>query len=103
MPFVTRDLFSLIRDRADAAEHAAVPLTPRGPQPLCAAFAPSCLPAIEAALRARDLRVIAMLGRLPSVDYIAADDLALAGDPERLFFNVNDASDLETAERVARE
>lgn len=101
MPFVTNPLFRLIRDSlGDAA--AAVPDPAAGLQPLCALYTPACLPTIEAALDVGDLRVIAMVERLPSLTRIPAATLAtIADNPRRLFFNVNTAADLAEAERQA--
>ncbi|MEO7083805.1 MAG: molybdenum cofactor guanylyltransferase [Gemmatimonadaceae bacterium] len=100
MPFVNPGLFALIRDRLSDRD-AAVPEGPHGLEGLCAAYSTRCLPAIEAALDAGDLRVSALVARLLSLRTIPAADLTAAGDPSRMFFNVNTAADLELAGRLA--
>jgi molybdopterin-guanine dinucleotide biosynthesis protein A len=101
MPFVTRELLELIAQRGAEAEYAVVPQGPKGPEPFCALYTAACVPFSEAALDADDLRLSALLARLPGVEYVGAGDVRAAGDPAQLFFNVNDAADLATAERMA--
>ena len=101
MPFVNVELLRLIRDRSTSASFAAVPDGPSGPEPFCAAYATSCLPFIERALDGGDFRLSTFLTRLPSVDHVAIEEVRRAGDPARLFFNVNDAADLDQAARLA--
>jgi molybdopterin-guanine dinucleotide biosynthesis protein A len=97
MPFVTRELVSLIAFRAARSEYATVPMSESGAEPLCAAYTQACLPAIEAGLDEKDFRLSSLLARLPSVDYLSADELRTAGDSQRLFFNVNGSADLQAA------
>jgi hypothetical protein len=42
-----------------------------------------------------------MLARLPSYERVSLAEVARVGDPAKLFFNVNTADDLATAERLA--
>lgn len=100
MPFVTRALAALLRERAAASEFATIPVGPSGPEPFCAVYTPACLPWVERALAANDLRLSNLLAQLPSFERVAMADVAAVGDPARLFFNVNDASDLAAAERL---
>lgn len=101
MPFVNADLLRLIRDRSLTAKFAAVPQGVSGPEAFCAAYTMACLPHIDAALDAEEFRLADLLARLPFVDYIVAAQVARAGDPARLFRNVNNAADLEAADRLA--
>jgi len=101
MPFVTPELLALIRDRLARSAFAAIPFSDAGAEPLCAAYTPACLPWIERALAADDLRLSSMLDHLAEYERIPVDDVRAVGDPARLFFNVNDASDLARAERLA--
>jgi molybdenum cofactor guanylyltransferase len=102
MPFVTTGLFRILREALVAGVYAAVPDTEAGLQPLCAAYSWRCLPLIEAAIDAGNLRVTDFVESLPAVRRIGVSELRGAGDPDRLFFNVNTPADLETAERMAR-
>ena len=101
MPFVNAELLRLIRDGSTAASFTAVPDGPSGPEPFCAAYTTACLPFIEAALDSGDFRLSNLLARLPSVDHVTHDQVWRAGNPARLFLNVNDAADLARAERLA--
>lgn len=74
----------------------------RGVEPLCGVYGPACGPAIAERLGAEDYRAIGFheavrVGTLP------LDQVTAFGDPDRLFFNVNTAENLETAEGLWRE
>ena len=101
MPFVTAELLRLIRDRGRDEPFAAVPQGPGGLEPFCATYTPACLPVIEAALDAGELRMSTVLERLPSLTRIPVAEISVVGDPSRLFFNVNDAADLALAEQMS--
>ena len=102
MPFLNAGLTSMIRSRLTPPVFAAVPETSTGLEPLCAAYSLRCLPLIEKAIDAGELRVSALVDQLPVVRRIGPTELREAGDPERLFFNVNTAEELAAAERMAR-
>ena len=102
MPFVPDALLATLAAALDGAD-AAVPESdsPRGVEPLCAAYGPACAPAIRAALARGDHRAIAFHGdvrvaRLPRARVLQY------GDPAVLFFNVNSPDDLARAERLCR-
>jgi molybdopterin-guanine dinucleotide biosynthesis protein A len=101
MPFVTTELFALIRDHLTRSAFAAIPESDTGLEPFCAAYTPACLPAIESALGANDLRLSNLIARLPEFERIPVDTVRRAGDPARLFFNVNAPPDLARAELLA--
>jgi molybdopterin-guanine dinucleotide biosynthesis protein A len=101
MPFVSADLLRVVRDRGRAEKFATVPEGPEGLEPFCAMYTPECLPMFNAALDARELRMSTVLQRLPSLTRVSLADVSSVGDPARLFFNVNDAADLELAERLS--
>jgi molybdopterin-guanine dinucleotide biosynthesis protein A len=101
MPFVPSGLLARLRRLGDNAD-VAVPESGsrRGVEPLCAFYAPSCLPAIEQSLSGGDLRVVGFhaqvrVARLPAVD------VAAFGNPDLLFMNVNTPDDLARAEAHA--
>jgi len=101
MPFVTTPLFELLLSRAERSPYATLPEGPSGVEPFCAVYSPACLPIIESGLAADDLKLSHMLERLPSYERVPLADVARIGDPGKLFFNVNTANDLATAERLA--
>jgi molybdopterin-guanine dinucleotide biosynthesis protein A len=101
MPFVSVDLLRLIRDRGRLESFATVPEGSGGLEPFCAMYTPACVPIIEAALDAGELRMSTLLARLPSLTRVSTAELTLVGDPARLFFNVNDLRDLKLAEEMA--
>jgi molybdenum cofactor guanylyltransferase len=96
MPFVTPQILSALR-AAGAEADVAVPESgsPRGVEPLCAFYRPSCIPPIEERLDAGDLRVIGFFDRV-RVARISAPE-----DPDIIFMNVNTPSELALAEALA--
>jgi molybdopterin-guanine dinucleotide biosynthesis protein A len=70
-------------------------------EPLCAVYGPACGPAIERQVAAGDLRAIGFhddvrVGRLPLAR------VREFGEPDIMFFNVNQPEDLERAEALWR-
>lgn len=102
MPFVTSELFSLLISRLKPGTDAVIPDGPRGPEPTCALYTPSCLLVIDSALERHDLRLSSLASRLPGAVRLGVSEVSTVGDPTRLFFNVNTPADLELAERMAR-
>lgn len=101
MPFVPSGLLRRLRELGESAD-VAVPESGsrRGVEPLCAFYAPSCLPAIEQSLAEGDRRVIGFHASV-RVARLPASDVAAFGDPELLFMNVNTPDDLARAETHA--
>ena len=101
MPFVPAALLGRLRSLGEDAD-AVVPESGsrRGVEPLCAWYGPACIPAIERSISAGDRRVIGFfdavrVARLPSAR------VAVFGDPEWMFMNVNTPDDLLQAEAHA--
>ncbi|MBI4519202.1 MAG: molybdenum cofactor guanylyltransferase [Gemmatimonadetes bacterium] len=103
MPFVPAALIARLASAVEGAD-AVVPLSPgpRGVEPLCAYYAVSCLPALEAAL-ARGQRTAAGLLERVKVERISLAEVQALGPPEQIFLNVNTASDRRRAERLLKE
>ena len=101
MPFVPSALLATLRALGEGAD-VAVPESGsrRGVEPLCAFYAPSCLPAIEQSLSDGDRRVIGFHERV-RVARLPAHEVSAFGDPELLFMNVNTPDDLTRAEAHA--
>ena len=102
MPFVPAPLLSRLREMGDAAD-VAVPESDssrRGVEPLCAFYAPACLPHIEQSLAEGDLRVVGFHANV-RVARLPADEVSAFGDPGLLFMNVNTPDDLARAEAHA--
>ena len=100
MPFVSPALLRLIRDRRRAESLAVFPVGPSGPEPFCALYTRACLPLIEAALDAGELRLSRLVESISNAERIPMSDIEGVGDPATLFFNVNSAEDLRTAETL---
>jgi molybdopterin-guanine dinucleotide biosynthesis protein A len=98
MPFVPAPLLTALRTTAEAGADVVVPES-RGLEPLCAYYAPSCLPAIEHHLDAGDRRVISFFDDV-RVTRLPVSEVALFGDPSRIFLNVNTPFDLPHAEEL---
>lgn len=89
---------ALLRDlvAGTAGFDAAVPLSPAGPEPLCAAYGTACVDPIRRAVERGDLRMTSFWSEV-RVRQIPCAELAACGDPARLFANVNSAADYEAA------
>ena len=91
MPFLT---VKFLRFLADAGREVdvAIPCTPEGYQPLCAAYSQRCINAIQHNLDAGTLKVTELLSAV-TVRKLGPDDTA-AFDPDgTLFFNINTPDD----------
>ena len=75
---------------------AAVPAHEGGQEPLCAAYAPSCLRPVREALAAGNLRMTSFWPRV-RVRLLDSAELAPFGPPGRLFHNLNAPSDYAMA------
>ncbi len=102
MPFVPTLLLRELRALGEQGHDVAIAesASRRGVEPLCAWYAPSCVPAIERALAAERGEVIAFFGDV-RVARLPAAAVAAHGDPARMFMNVNSPDELKLAERYA--
>jgi len=80
---------------------AIVPVSRRGPEPLCAVYGPGCLAPVHQRVADGDLK---MTGFWPDVRVreVGPDELAAFGDPDELFLNVNTPEDYERARALDR-
>jgi molybdenum cofactor guanylyltransferase len=95
MPFLTPALLELL---AEAGEQLVVFTREGRVQPLPGRYAAALLPELEAAL-AREEPLRHTVGALRA-RVIGEDELSRCGDPQHLFFNVNDREDLREAESL---
>jgi molybdopterin-guanine dinucleotide biosynthesis protein A len=102
MPFVPTFLLRDLRRLGEQGHDAAIAesASRRGVEPLCAWYAPACVPAIERALASGRGDVISFFGDV-RVARMTLADVALHGDPARMFLNVNSPAELALAERYA--
>lgn len=108
MPFPSIDLLGELRRQAFGSTSAAPDIVlpasngPRGVEPLFAAYAIACLPAIEAAVAGGDRRMIGFHERV-AVHTISVHEVEAVCDPARAFFNVNTPEDRDRAESMAQQ
>jgi molybdenum cofactor guanylyltransferase len=93
MPFVTVQALAALLAWGEGHD-AAVPVPDDGPQPLCAVYARSCLPAVEDRLAAGDRRMTAFWD-LVRVRQVTGPELASLGAPPELFRNLNRPEEYE--------
>jgi molybdopterin-guanine dinucleotide biosynthesis protein A len=72
---------------------AAVPVTPRGPEPLCALYGPGCLEPVRRRMARGELKMTSFWPDV-RVRELGPDELAEFGDPDDLFRNLNTPADL---------
>jgi molybdopterin-guanine dinucleotide biosynthesis protein A len=93
LPLVPVALLARIADLGAEAD-AVVPVSTRGPEPLCALYGPRCLGPIRDRVAAGEL---GMTSFWPDVHVrrVSAEEVACFGDPERLFRNLNTPADVD--------
>jgi molybdopterin-guanine dinucleotide biosynthesis protein A len=102
MPFVPEALLrALVEGAAAGTYDAFLPESsgPRGLEPLCAVYGPTCAPAIARRLDRGDLQAISFHPDV-KVGILSLAQVRAFGDPAELFFNVNTPDDLERAEAL---
>jgi len=97
LPHVPVGLLRWLVERVESCD-AVVPVLPRGPEPLCAAYGPGCLEPIRRRMAAGDFK---MTGFWPDVRVLrlGVTELAAFGDPADLFLNLNAPTDLRNSRR----
>ncbi|HKB25656.1 MAG TPA: molybdenum cofactor guanylyltransferase [Methylomirabilota bacterium] len=101
MPFLHPDVVRLVVGRAGAGD-VVIPRVGGQWETLHAAYAKSCLPAIEAQLVAGRLKIVEFFARVSVVE-IAEAEVARHRDPALVFMNVNTPEELERARALATE
>lgn len=86
-----RRLVELVRDF-----DAVVPVSPGGPEPLCAAYGPACREAVRRALDRGAYKLTAFWPEV-HVREVSLNELEAYGDPSAMFTNVNTPEDYEQA------
>ncbi len=99
LPLVPVALLERLAGLAGAWD-AVVPLSPRGPEPLCAVYTPACLEPIRRHMASGDMRMTAFWPHAHVLE-LGVSELGTFGDPGDLFRNVNTSADLEEAAKSA--
>jgi molybdopterin-guanine dinucleotide biosynthesis protein A len=100
LPLVPAALLAHLRARGEGVD-AVVPVSPEGPEPLCALYGPACLEPVRRSVRGGRLQMTAFW-RDVRVRTVEGDEVGAFGDPESLFLNVNGPADYERARRLVR-
>ena len=99
LPLVPTALLARLLVLAADAE-AVVPVSPRGPEPLCAVYGAGCLEPVRRCMDREDLKMTAFWAGV-RVREVGPDQLGAFGDPDELFLNVNAPEDYEHALTLA--
>jgi molybdopterin-guanine dinucleotide biosynthesis protein A len=92
LPQVPVDLLRRLVEQAEGCD-AVVPVSPRGPEPLCALYGPGCLEPVRRRMAAGELRMTSFWPDV-RVREVGPDELADFGDFDDLFRNLNTPDDL---------
>lgn len=92
LPAVPVELLARLLEWADGHD-AAVPVAAGGPQPLCAVYRASCLPAVERRLASGDFKMTSFWPDV-RVRQVTEEELAAFGPAADVFRNINEPSDL---------
>lgn len=93
LPHVPASLLARLVELSEGWD-AVVPVSARGPEPLCAFYGPACLEPIRRRMAAGELRMTAFWPDV-RVRRPAAGELARHGDPDATFLNLNAPGDLD--------
>jgi len=99
MPFVDAELMRLLVDSVGSADGAIVQ-TPRGYEPLCAAYRVDILDRLLDMIREGELAAQSIARRM-NLTAVDEDALLAAGMDSRRLFNMNTPDDLEQARELA--
>ena len=100
LPLVPTELLARLLALAGHAD-AVVPVSRRGPEPLCAVYGAGCLDPVRRCVEREDLKMTAFWARV-RVQEVGPDQLGAFGDPDELFLNVNAPEDYQSALTLAR-
>jgi molybdopterin-guanine dinucleotide biosynthesis protein A len=75
---------------------AVVPVSPGGPEPLCAVYGAACLPAVRRRVASGELKMTSFWPEV-RVHELGPPEIAPFGEPGRVFCNVNDPADYSAA------
>ena len=92
LPHVPVALLARLVERADGWD-AVVPVSPRGPEPLCALYGPGCQEPIRQRVATGDFKMTAFWPEV-RVREVGPAELGELGDPEEMFRNLNMPNDL---------
>jgi molybdopterin-guanine dinucleotide biosynthesis protein A len=92
LPLVPPSLLARLAELGESWD-AVVPVSPRGPEPLCAVYGPACLGPIRRSVEAGEMRMTAFWSDV-RVRRLPAEELAPHGDVGALFRNLNTPADL---------
>ena len=99
MPFIKREAVAYVLERLHGVQ-VAVPRTPKGLEPMHAAYHSSCAPVIERQLEAGNLKVTDFFQEV-RVEYVSWDELLRFDPGGRLLMNINEPEDMRQAAGLA--
>lgn len=91
LPLVPIPLLAHLAAQASAFD-AIVPVSPRGPEPLCAVYGPACLEPVRRRVDAGERKMTAFWPDV-RVREVGPEELLAFGEPKALFQNTNAAED----------
>ncbi|MBN1380444.1 MAG: molybdenum cofactor guanylyltransferase [Deltaproteobacteria bacterium] len=94
MPFLNQSFIEYMVKSAAEKHDIVVPKTPKGPQPLHAIYAKTCLPNIKNLMDQDKLKITGFYKGL-DVLFIQPETLQSFDPEERMFFNINSEEDLK--------
>lgn len=100
MPFLPAPLVRAVVEESESFD-VFLPESngPLGIEPLCGVYKPSCTGPVERALERKEYRTTSFHGEV-NIGTLPLNTIVSYGDPDTMFFSVNDADDLAEAERI---
>jgi molybdopterin-guanine dinucleotide biosynthesis protein A len=101
LPLIPPVLLTRLIDLAPGFD-AVVPVSARGPEPLCAFYRAACREPVRRRVTGGDLKMTAFWPDV-RVREVGFDTLARFGEPDELFLNINAPDDYQRARRLSGE
>lgn len=99
MPFLKKELVAALLEELEAKWDVIIPVTNKGPQPLCAIYSKRCIKPIERQLRMHDPKIIHFFSTVRVKE--VPEKKMLTVDPKlRSFLNINTPQDLAESEKI---
>jgi molybdopterin-guanine dinucleotide biosynthesis protein A len=99
MPFLKEAVVRTLLDHLEPKWDVIIPVTAKGPQPLCAIYSKRCIRPIEDQLQSEASKIVSFFSKVRVKE--VPEDFLRSLDPDLdSFFNINTPKDLEASEKI---
>lgn len=102
MPFLKKAMVNALLDLLEPKWDVIIPVTAKGPQPLCAIYSKRCIKPIEDQLQGQASKIVSFFSKV-RVQEVPEDTLRELDPDLDSFFNINTPGDLTASEKILEE